>query len=121
MCFWQPGHVTAAGGSAKLASGARSGIVALQASHRAAESMVRSTTETGGPFPRRPGRTTLHPFEGVGELGTDDARRTDDAAANAAMNRYARGDDAAFAELYDRMGHRVHSFVLRRVGDRSAA
>jgi RNA polymerase sigma-70 factor (ECF subfamily) len=40
---------------------------------------------------------------------------------DAAMERYARGDDAAFDELYRRGAPRVRSFLLRLSGDASLA
>jgi RNA polymerase sigma-70 factor (ECF subfamily) len=36
------------------------------------------------------------------------------AAASAAMDRYASGDDAAFVELYDRLEPRLSAFLFRR-------
>jgi RNA polymerase sigma-70 factor, ECF subfamily len=41
--------------------------------------------------------------------------------ANAAMDRYARGDDAAFADVYDAVAPRIHAFLLRQVRDRVSA
>jgi RNA polymerase sigma-70 factor (ECF subfamily) len=38
-------------------------------------------------------------------------------AANAAMDRYAAGDDAAFAQLYDVLAPRLHQFLLRQCRD----
>jgi RNA polymerase sigma-70 factor (ECF subfamily) len=38
-------------------------------------------------------------------------------AASAAMDRYACGDDAAFASLYDLLAPRLSSFLLRRTRD----
>jgi RNA polymerase sigma-70 factor (ECF subfamily) len=43
------------------------------------------------------------------------------AAANAAMERYAAGDDAAFSELYDALAPRLHHYLLRQVKDRARA
>jgi RNA polymerase sigma-70 factor (ECF subfamily) len=40
-----------------------------------------------------------------------------DGALNAAMDRYANGDDAAFAAVYDALAPRVLGFVRRRVSD----
>jgi RNA polymerase sigma-70 factor (ECF subfamily) len=40
-----------------------------------------------------------------------------DGALNAAMDRYANGDDAAFAAVYDALAPRVLGFVRRRVAD----
>jgi RNA polymerase sigma-70 factor (ECF subfamily) len=39
--------------------------------------------------------------------------RSSDAAADAAMDRYASGDDAAFAELYDLLAPRLYAFLFR--------
>jgi RNA polymerase sigma-70 factor (ECF subfamily) len=41
----------------------------------------------------------------------------DNAALDAAMDRYARGDDAAFAEIYDRLAPRLFGFLLRYTRD----
>lgn len=41
--------------------------------------------------------------------------------ADAAMDRYARGDDAAFAEVYDAIAPRVRAFLLRRTRDAATA
>jgi RNA polymerase sigma-70 factor (ECF subfamily) len=41
--------------------------------------------------------------------------------ASAAMDRYACGDDAAFAELYDLLAPRLSSFLVRRTRDAAYA
>jgi RNA polymerase sigma-70 factor (ECF subfamily) len=41
--------------------------------------------------------------------------------ANAAMDRYAAGDDSAFADVYDTVGPRVHAFLLRQTRSRISA
>jgi RNA polymerase sigma-70 factor (ECF subfamily) len=41
--------------------------------------------------------------------------------ANAAMDRYAVGDDSAFADVYDAVALRVHAYLLRQTRDRIAA
>ncbi len=41
--------------------------------------------------------------------------------ANAAMERYARGDDAAFAAVYDAVAPRIHAYLMRQTRDRGAA
>jgi RNA polymerase sigma-70 factor (ECF subfamily) len=48
---------------------------------------------------------------------------SDDAhlALNAAMDRYADGDDAAFGEVYDHLAPRLLSFFIRQVQDRARA
>jgi RNA polymerase sigma-70 factor (ECF subfamily) len=38
--------------------------------------------------------------------------------ANAAMDRYAEGDDEAFGELYTLLAPRLHAFLIRRTRDR---
>jgi RNA polymerase sigma-70 factor, ECF subfamily len=38
-------------------------------------------------------------------------------AANAAMERYAAGDDSAFSAVYDALCPRLHSYLLRQVKD----
>jgi RNA polymerase sigma-70 factor (ECF subfamily) len=42
-------------------------------------------------------------------------------AADAAMARYAQGDAAAFAEVYDALAPRLYAFVARRVRDAARA
>jgi RNA polymerase sigma-70 factor (ECF subfamily) len=42
-------------------------------------------------------------------------------AASQAMDRYARGDTAAYSELYDLLAPRLHSFLVRRVRDHASA
>lgn len=44
-----------------------------------------------------------------------------DPRANAAMERYASGDDDAFGELYDAISPRLFAFLHRRTGDRARA
>jgi RNA polymerase sigma-70 factor, ECF subfamily len=43
------------------------------------------------------------------------------AAADAAMERYAAGDDRAFADLYDALAPMLHRYLLRRTHDAAAA
>ncbi len=42
-------------------------------------------------------------------------------ALDAAMERYARGDDRAFAELYDGLAPRLYGYLLRRTRDAAKA
>jgi RNA polymerase sigma-70 factor (ECF subfamily) len=81
----------------------------------------RSTTAT-------PGREDL--FVGTEDRGAvppsaraeaADPHAAARAAANDAMERYARGEDAAFALLYDALGPRLHHFLLRQVKDPARA
>jgi RNA polymerase sigma-70 factor (ECF subfamily) len=41
--------------------------------------------------------------------------------ANAAMDRYARGDDAAFADVYDSIAPRVYAYLLRQTREPASA
>ncbi len=43
------------------------------------------------------------------------------AALDAAMNRYAQGEDAAFAEVYDGLAPRLQAFLVRYTSDRARA
>jgi RNA polymerase sigma-70 factor (ECF subfamily) len=42
-------------------------------------------------------------------------------AASAAMDRYANGDDQAFAELYDHLAPRIHAYFLRQTRNSARA
>jgi RNA polymerase sigma-70 factor (ECF subfamily) len=48
-------------------------------------------------------------------------RKASASALDAAMDRYARGDDAAFAEIYDALAPRLQSFLARYTRDRARA
>jgi RNA polymerase sigma-70 factor (ECF subfamily) len=50
-----------------------------------------------------------------------DAEDASRALANAAMERYAAGDDTAFSELYDALAPRLHAFLARQSRDPSRA
>jgi len=41
--------------------------------------------------------------------------------ANAAMERYALGDESAFASVYDSVAPRVHAYLIRQTRDRAIA
>jgi RNA polymerase sigma-70 factor, ECF subfamily len=58
-----------------------------------------------------------------GRLPHADARATgaSTAPADAAMDRYARGDDTAFADVYDAVAPRIHGYLLRQTRDRDRA
>jgi RNA polymerase sigma-70 factor, ECF subfamily len=43
------------------------------------------------------------------------------AAVDLAMERYASGDDGAFAVVYDRLAPRLHGYLLRQTRDRTCA
>jgi len=51
----------------------------------------------------------------------DDERRRDDASLDRAMDRYAQGDDGAFAEIYDTLAPRLYAFLLRHTRDEAKA
>jgi RNA polymerase sigma-70 factor, ECF subfamily len=54
-------------------------------------------------------------------IAEDEIRDQSRAAANAAMERYARGDDAAFGMLYDSLAPRLHQYLMRQTRDSSRA
>ena len=54
-----------------------------------------------------------------GRVSTHDAKVA--AAASAAMDRYASGEDAAFGELYDLLAPRLLGFLFRQTRDRARA
>jgi len=51
----------------------------------------------------------------------DEARDLERERANAAMERYARGEDRAFSELYDALAPRLHQYLLRASRDPTRA
>lgn len=53
-----------------------------------------------------------------GDQKREHARRSS-AALDAAMDRYARGEDAAFEEVYDGLAPRLQAFLLRYTHDRA--
>ena len=55
-------------------------------------------------------------MEGSTDVETSSASRADDA-----MDRYAGGEEAAFAELYDALAPRLHRFALRWTRSRAAS
>jgi RNA polymerase sigma-70 factor (ECF subfamily) len=54
-------------------------------------------------------------------LSDDDNPQDTRQVANAAMERYAAGDDAAFGELYDALAPRLHRFLSRQCRDSTRA
>lgn len=66
-----------------------------------------------------PSDSPIHPgVVATSEVPRDDAREV---VLDTAMDRYARGEDAAFDELYERGAPRVHRFLLRLTGSPSLA
>jgi RNA polymerase sigma-70 factor (ECF subfamily) len=53
--------------------------------------------------------------------GRPEAADASRAAANAAMERYAAGDEGAFSELYDALAPRLRQFLVRQTRDDSRA
>jgi RNA polymerase sigma-70 factor (ECF subfamily) len=51
----------------------------------------------------------------------DEPRDPERESANAAMERYARGEDQAFSELYDTLAPRLHRYLLRASRDPTRA
>jgi len=49
------------------------------------------------------------------------ARRGEGELASAAMERYAQGDESAFASVYDSVAPRVHAYLIRQTRDRAVA
>src|SRR5262245_44599620 len=58
---------------------------------------------------------TILAASGVGAFALDEFRST--AAGDAAMERYAAGDDASFDALYDSLAARLYSYLRRHVRD----
>lgn len=50
-----------------------------------------------------------------------DARKKESASLDAAMDRYSRGDDDAFGEIYDKLAPRLFGFLMRYTRDRTKA
>ena len=53
--------------------------------------------------------------------GSSDVREVGASHADRAMDRYARGEEAAFADVYDELAPRLHRFALRWTRSRGAA
>lgn len=66
-----------------------------------------------GPALALRGRTRPVPDERDGKAEASSA------ALDAAMDRYARGDDSAFVEVYDGLAPRLFGFLLRQTRDRA--
>jgi RNA polymerase sigma-70 factor (ECF subfamily) len=47
--------------------------------------------------------------------------RSENVQANFAMERYAQGDESAFASVYDAVAPRVHAYLIRQTRDRAMA
>jgi RNA polymerase sigma-70 factor (ECF subfamily) len=52
---------------------------------------------------------------------SDPRGSADNTSLDAAMDRYAHGDDAAFGEVYDKLAPRLYGFLLRHTRDRAKA
>lgn len=58
---------------------------------------------------------------GAARSAAEQRAQRDTARLDGAMDRYARGEDAAFGELYDALAPRLYGFLLRQTRDRSKA
>ena len=54
-------------------------------------------------------------------LVSSDRRSEEDVSLDSAMDRYARGEDAAFGDVYDKLAPRLYGFLLRHTRDRAKA
>jgi RNA polymerase sigma-70 factor (ECF subfamily) len=54
-------------------------------------------------------------------VAPDEAQDPERESANAAMERYARGEDEAFSQLYDALAPRLHRYLLRATRDPARA
>jgi RNA polymerase sigma-70 factor, ECF subfamily len=63
----------------------------------------------------------MEPTVEVGTNSKDDERESSNPTADEAMERYARGEDAAFAALYDALAPKLYAFILRKVRDSARA
>ncbi len=69
-----------------------------------------------------PSNAPRTPCASESEAETHGASRSSSAShLNAAMDRYATGDDSAFAELYDGLAPRLYGFLARYTRDRARA
>src|SRR3954451_5913520 len=63
----------------------------------------------------------MNPTAETGVRSKYEARESSNPAADEAMERYARGDDAAFAALYDALAPKLYAFIYRKVRDSARA
>jgi len=47
-----------------------------------------------------------------------DGRRSQEAGLDLAMDRYAQGEEAAFAEVYDELSPRLYGYLMRQTRSR---
>lgn len=75
------------------------------------------------PLERAPGPAARVSIERKSVIGTGNVAgdRSSDAAADAAMDRYAAGDADAFSVLYDLLAPRLYGFLLRQTRNASQA
>lgn len=71
---------------------------------------------------RRPGEATRSPpRDRGGPQALGGVRELEREAANAAMERYARGEDDAFSDLYDALAPRLRGYLVRASRDPACA
>jgi RNA polymerase sigma-70 factor (ECF subfamily) len=63
---------------------------------------------------------TMDPIVGV-DANSKEERKSSNPTADAAMERYALGDEAAFAALYDALAPKLYAFIFRKVRDSTRA
>ena len=76
------------------------------------------TTQTVSEERSGPG---VNPMTDNAPRGELEGRSNANASLDAAMDRYARGDDTAFGEIYDKLAPRLYGFLLRHTRDRAKA
>jgi RNA polymerase sigma-70 factor (ECF subfamily) len=64
---------------------------------------------------------TVEPLRVVATAEPVETVTSDAAAANAAMDRYANGDDSAFGDLYDLLAPRLYGYLMRQTHNTARA
>ena len=97
---------------ARVLQGGASGLASLRLTHP----LTWLSADVARSEERRPGRGDQAPA-----VRLDEARDLEREGANAAMERYARGEDQAFSQLYDALAPRLHGYLLRASRDPTRA
>jgi RNA polymerase sigma-70 factor (ECF subfamily) len=72
-------------------------------------------------YSEMPAWTVASPWPSGGTSAFVQRERTDETAADRAMERYSRGDDAAFADVYDAVAPRLYAYLVRQARDAAKA